>query len=182
MHIQFRVFPDYGTFIQRVPIDKKDHYIIKEIFITSNGGFWFSTNKKKQNLTINMNIPFVHLNDCKNIEYNKLQFDHPPYKVTRDNLKYDPKKKQLIIGDSIWPWKSPVWVKSILGCYTGSEIPKKKMKIKGDWILDRHGKIIYFILNYVPIIRSNGKIENEPASQEQLDYAKKLEETLKTLE
>lgn len=179
MHIQFRVFPNYETFIQRVPVDKKEHYIIDDIYITSNGAFWFTTNKKKQKLTINMNRPFVHLNDCdKRID--DLQFDYKPYRVTRDNFKYDPIKKQLIVGESIWPWKSPVWVKSILGCYTGSEIPLKKMKIRGDWILDRHERMIYFILDYAPIIRKN-YIPDEPPSQEQLDYAAELEEKIDNL-
>jgi len=178
MHIQFHVFPNYDTFIQRVPIDKKKHYFIKDIYITSNNAFWFTTNKKKQELSINMNRSFVHLNDC-NKEIDELQFDYKPYRVTRDNFKYDPKKKQLIIGDSILPWKSTVWVKNILGCYTGSEIPKKKIKIHGDWILDRHERIIYLILDYAPIIRNN-YIPDEPASKEQLDYAVEIEEKIKT--
>lgn len=182
MHIEFRVFPDYGTFKQRVPISRKEHYLIKNIYITSNGAFWFETNKKKMDLTINMNRSFIHLNDSKKIVYDHLQFDKPPFVVTRDNFKYDPKTKQLIIGESKWPWKKPVWVKNILGCYTGSEIPLKKTNIRGDWILDRHEKIIYFILDYVPIIRRNGKIEDEPPSQEQLDYFDRLNDRLKTLQ
>lgn len=201
--MQFRVFPNYETFVQRVPIDKKKHFNITDIHITSNGAFWFTTDKKNMRLNINMNHPFIHLNNCSK-KINELQFDYKPYKVTRDNFKYDPRTKQLIIGDRIlpwkspiwvkrilpwkfptWikrilPWKSPVWVKNILGCYTGSEIPKKKVKVQGPWILDRHEKIIYFILDYAPIIRKN-KISAESASKEQLEYATKLEEKLETL-
>jgi len=165
--MEFRIFPNYETFIQRTPghnisiIDtnirniqmvKKDHYNISSIHITSNGAFWFTTNKKKQKLIINMNAKFVHLNNgTKSIE--ELQFDDSPFEVTRDNFKYDGKKKQLIIGESIFPWKSPKWVKNVQGSYTGSQVPKKKTKIQGDWILDRHEKIIYLILNYAPIVR-----------------------------
>ncbi len=178
--MQFRVFPNYETFIQRVPIDKKKHFNITDIHITSNGAFWFTTDRKNHMLNINMNRPFIHLNNG-NKKIDELQFDYKPYKVTRDNFKYNPKTKQLIIGDSIWPWKSPIWVKNILGCYTGSEIPKKKTKIKGDWILDRHEKIIYLILDYAPIIRKN-KISAESASKEQLDYANELENKITKLE
>lgn len=150
--MQFRVFPNYDTFIQRVPIDKKKHYIITDIYITRNGAFWFTSNKNHTPRVINMNAPFVHLHKgTKSIE--ELQFDYSPFMVTRDNFKYDGKKKQLIIGESIFPWKSPKWVKNIIGSYTGSEVPKKKMKIQGDWILDRHERIIYLILDYAPIIR-----------------------------
>ena len=177
MNIQFHVFPNYDTFLQRTPIDRKEHYTIIDINITSNGGFWITTNKKGGSKFVNANSPFVHLHSGATIP--QLQFDEKPYNVTRDNFKYDPKKKQLIIGDS-W-WKQPVWTKSILGSYHGSEIPAKKMKIKGDWILDRHERIIYLILNYAPIIRKN-KISNESASKEQLDYAKKLEEQIEDLE
>jgi len=53
------------------------------------------------------------------------------------------------------------------------------MKIRGDWILDRHERIIYFILDYAPIIRNN-YIPDEPPSQEQLDYAKTLKDKLET--
>ena len=152
--MQFRVFPNYETFVQRVPIDKKKHLSIKDIYITSNGAFWFITNKNHGFSIVNMNSPFVHLHQ-RTKDISELQFDNTPFLVTRDNFKYDPKKKQLIIGESIFPWKSPKWVKNIQGAYTGSELPKKKTKIQGDWILDRHEKIIYLILNYAPIIRRN---------------------------
>jgi len=178
MNMQFYVFPDYSTFEQRVPLGRKEHYEIIDIKITSNGAFWFTTTKKGTRKFVNANSAFVHLHDnTKSID--QIQFDEKPYKVTRDNFKYDPKKKQLIIGDS-W-WKQPVWTKTILGCYNGSEIPAKKMKIKGDWILDRHERIIYLILDYAPIIRKN-KISDEPPTKEQLDYAKKLEEQIADLE
>ncbi len=180
MYIEFHVFPNYDTFLQRTPIDRKEHYKILDINIMSNGAFWFTTDKKGVSRINNSNSAFVHLyNDNKKVP--QLQFDEKPYHVNRDNFKYDPKTKQLIIGDSIWPWKQPVWTKSILGSYHGSEIPSKKMKIKGDWILDRHERLIYLILDYVPIIRKN-KIYNESPDKEELDYTKKLEEEIAELE
>jgi len=152
--MEFRVFPNYDTFIQRVPIDRKDHYIITDIHIPQNGAFWYTTSKKDIRRNINMNASFVHLyNGTKSID--ELQFDYPPYKATRNNFKYDGEKKQLIIGGSILPWKSPKWVKSIIVSYTGSQIPKKKTKVQGDWILDRHERIIYLILDYAPIVWKN---------------------------
>lgn len=151
--MQFRVFPNYETFFQRVPNLKKEHSVINDIYITSNNAFWFSTENKNVPGMVNMNGEFVHLHKDKSID--KYQFDEKPYKVTKNNFKYDPKKKQLIIGDSIWPWKSPVWTKNVIGSYSGSEIPKKKTKIQGDWILDRFERIIYLILDYAPIIRGN---------------------------
>lgn len=176
--MQFFVFPNYETFIQKTPIDKKEHYTITDIHITSNGAFWFRTNKERNSVPVNMNLSFVHVyGDRKSVD--ELQFDEEPYQVTRDNFKYDPETKQLIIGGS-W-WKKPIWTKNILGCYNGSEIPAKKMKIKGDWILDRHERIIYLILNYAPIIRKN-KISEEYPDKEQLEYAKKLEEQIADLE
>ena len=173
MNIEFHVFPDYSTFLQRTPVDKKDHYSIKSIQITSNGAFWFTTNKKLQSKFYNANSSYVHAQET-------LQFDKKPFDVTRDNFKYDPKKKQLSIGDSILPWKSAVWTKSILGAYHGSEIPAKKMKIKGEWILDRNERLIYLILDYAPIIRKN-HIYNESATKEQIEYANKLEKEIDDL-
>lgn len=155
MNIEFIIFPDNDTFAQRVPIDKKKHYIIKDIFIMENGALWFSTDKDSKKPVTDINHKYVHINNDIIASKKNLQFSKEPFLVTRDNFKYDPKKKQLIIGESIIPWKSPRWTRNVHDGYIGAETPKKKIKIYGDWILDRHERIIYLILNYAPIIRSN---------------------------
>lgn len=154
MNIEFIIFPNNETFLQRAGDGKEKHYKIKDIYIMENGSFWFETYKSGKKPINNMNHKYVHINSGeKSIE--ELSFTKEPFVVTRDNFKFDPKNKRLIIGESIIPWKKPLWTRNVQGAYIGAEIPKKNTKIQGDWLLDRNERKIYLILDYAPIIRTN---------------------------
>lgn len=147
--MDFIVYDNIITFNRHIPFNGNSNTRLEvtSAYLTERGSFWFDTDFDKEESNVNIHRAYVHIHPGI-ISMNQSQFDKPPFPITKENMKYNPKTKHLEIRKSILPFTKPLWKKRVK--YYGSKLPNGKMSVLGTWFFNYYNDAIYFILNYFP--------------------------------
>ena len=153
MNLEFCVYDNNETYnkIKGNDTDKKQNrFKIKDIWIKPpEKAFWFATDMEKENRHPNLRALYVHLHNGTILPYESVQYDRKmaPILIQKHWLHFNPKKKELLIKNSILPWQKPLWTKHIQKFYS-QNTPHKTMKVLGNWSFDYTRNSVDFILNW----------------------------------
>lgn len=172
--MDFYVYDNIYTYNKRHPFTgvRNTRLEIKSIDIPENHSFWFYTDMQLMVDNVNLQKRYVHIHPGVG-STNEARFNKEPLHVDRTNMKYSPEDKRVEIGSGFL--KKPVYAKKCI--YYGSEAPKKKMTIVGEWFYDHSDNSIHLILDW-----NSQKISfhweegyDEPSTAEQLNRIAELE-------
>lgn len=174
LYMDFYVYDNIYTYNKRNPFNGNvnSRLEINAIDIPENHSFWFHTDMQRIEDNVNINKRYVHIHPGIG-KTNKPTFNSKPFEVKRNNIYYNPKEKRVEIGGGLF--RKPVFAKKCI--YVGSQTPKKKMSILGQWIFDFGNNTINFILDYnIQKIKFEWEdISDDPSRAEQLTKIAKLE-------
>lgn len=180
--MDFYVYDNIYTFNKRNPyVNPNSRLLINNIELPENGSFWFFTDMQLVQHNINIQKRYVHIHPGIG-KTNNIKFKKTPKQVKRSDLVYNPKEKRVEVKDSIFPWKEPMFKKTVK--YYGAELPHKKMSCVGQWIYNFGDNSIHFILDYMTqkIKYSWEEDKEEMAEFEQMMRVEELEEKIKLAE
>ena len=145
--MNFAVYDNVYTYNKRQPFNgvENTRLICDSIDIHENHSFWFHTNMKMENNNVNINTRYVHIHEGIGTT-NTPKFTKKPFQVGRTDIKYNPKTRMIEIGGGLF--RKPVFAKKCL--YYGTELPKGKMNVIGEWYYNFSVDTMIFILDFNP--------------------------------
>lgn len=180
--MDFYVYDNMYTYNKREEFNgvANTRLICDSIEIPENHSFWFHTDMKMVRNNVNLNQRYVHIHEGVGTT-NTAKFNKDPFRVTRGNMRYNPKERRIEIGGGLF--KKPVFAKKCI--YYGIELPKKKMNILGEWFYNFSNNSMIFIIDFM-----TEKVKfhwedtegEEPATFEQLKRVEELESQINALQ
>jgi len=175
IHMEFFIYDTHNTYrkLNRLDFPNAD-LEVKAVYITNKRGFWFVTDwKTPPNHTVSFNKPYVHVPS-----------EHAVPDDYRVQIWYNSNKRQLEAKRGLF--NRTVWYKKLHRRYYGADLNDSNIK-SFDLRYNMRTNTMSVILNWFSRETESWwnwkKIHaEEPPSQEDLDYAMRLEARLSTLQ